>query len=100
MLYRWCQAGGEGLFTCSLNELNRNLNFVKEEFGNPQRLGYVLVVCIRFSELILVSAYLQVLARGGGRVTYHEQYLIQRFLKDYSNWLWFPYKSSLIVSFE
>ena len=66
VLYRRCQAGGEGLFTCSLNELNRNLNFVKEEFGNPQRLGYVLVVCIRFSELILVSAYLQVLARGVG----------------------------------
>ena len=67
MLYRRCQAEGEGLFTCSLNEVNRNLNFVKEEFGNPQRLGYVLVVCIRFSELILVSAYLQVLARGWAR---------------------------------
>ena len=67
MLYRRCRAGGEGLFTCSLNELNRNLNFVKEKFGNPQRLGYVLVVCIRFSELILVSAYLQVLARGWAR---------------------------------
>ena len=56
----------EGLFTCSLNELNRNLSFMKEEFGNPQRLGYVLVVCARFSELILIRAYLQVLARGVG----------------------------------
>ena len=37
---------------------------MKEEFGNPQRLGHVLVVCTRFSELILMSAYLQVLARG------------------------------------
>ena len=77
MLYRWCRAGGEGLFTCSFNELNRNLNFVKEEFGNRQSFG-----------------------EGGGRVIYHERYLIQRFLKDYSNWLWFPYNSSLIVSFE
>ena len=37
---------------------------MKEEFGDPQRLGYVLVVSARFSELILISAYLQVLARG------------------------------------
>ena len=66
MLNRRCRAGGVGLFTCSLNELNRNLSFMKEEFGDPQRLGYVLVVCTRFSELILISAYLQVLARGVG----------------------------------
>lgn len=67
MLNRRCRAGGEGLFTCSLlNELNRNLNSMKEEFGDPQRLGYVLVVCARFSELILMSAYSQVLARGVG----------------------------------
>lgn len=72
---------------------------MKEEFGDPQRLGCVLVVCARFSELILMSVYLQVLAKGGGRLIYHERYL-QRFLKDYSNWLWFTYNSSLIVSFE
>ena len=36
---------------------------MKEEFGDPQSLGYVLVVCVRFSGLILMSAYLQVLTR-------------------------------------
>ena len=48
---------------------------MKEEFGDPQRLVYVLVVCARFSELILMNAYLQVLAKGGGRLIYHERYL-------------------------
>ena len=38
MLNRRCRAAGEGLFTCSLNELNRNLSFMKEEFGNPHIL--------------------------------------------------------------
>ena len=69
---------GEGLFTCSLNELNRNLNFMKEEFGDPQRLGYVLVVCVRFSGLILMSAYLQVLARGVGA-----QYIMRGIYRDF-----------------
>ena len=78
MLNRRCRARGEGLFTCSLNELNRNLNCMKEEFGDPQRLGYVLVVCARFSGLILMSAYLQVLARGVGA-----QYIMRGSCRDF-----------------
>ena len=89
----------EGLFTCSLNELNRNLSFMKEEFGNPQRLGVCTsCVCKVFranSNKSLFASF----GEGGGRLIYHERYL-QRFLKDYSNWLWFTYNSSLFVSFE